>query len=126
MAAMSMIDSSLATPVRSKTRARTPARKRTKLPLVSPVVSCMFCAEPVVTTLFAQEPAGSSLMSASCPNCGLTLTVTPARLTAWTQPTASTGTTTPADALRARRVALATRAIQDSIRRAGDWPEACS
>jgi hypothetical protein len=124
MAAMSMIDSSLTTPVRSTTRAR--ARKRTKLPPVLPVVACMFCAEPVVTTLFAQAPVGSSLMSATCPNCGLTLTVTPARLTSWTQPPAPKGTVTPAAALRARRVALATRAIQDSIRRAGDWPEACS
>ena len=78
------------------------------------VVGCVFCREPIAISSFVAAPPDPRVLSTACTNCGLMVSATSAALAAWSRPNDSSDGDL-ADRLRARRVALGTRAILDRV-----------
>jgi hypothetical protein len=77
-------------------------------------VGCLFCREPIEISSFTAGQPDLRLLSAACSNCGLMVSATPSTLAGWSRPNdVSDGDR--ADRLRARRVAMGTRAILERV-----------
>jgi len=98
------------TATRRAPRAVTP---RAKAPVVDPTVTCVFCKEPIELSSFTL--VGRNTCTASCPNCGLQVSVGAPQWAMWCRTPATSGDGGLGERLRARRVAIATRRILDRV-----------
>jgi hypothetical protein len=91
-------------------------------PVAAPAVGCLFCREPIEIASFVAGPPDPRVLSAACPNCGLLVSATPTTLAVWSRPVVSSEDDIAAR-LRARRVAMGTRAILGSVGLSGRFED---
>ena len=103
----------LSVPPRPRRRGR--ATRTAAASGVDRFVDCVFCHEGIPTSSFATVPSDPRLMSASCPNCALQVSGTQAAWEMWNRTPSDLPERTRAEALRARRVATATRLLRESL-----------
>jgi hypothetical protein len=81
-------------------------------------VSCVFCHEPIELCSFTADHG--TAYSASCTNCGLLVSVSGPVWDVWARtPAATRDDRSLAERLRARRVAIAARAILERVAASG-------
>jgi hypothetical protein len=84
----------------------------------------MFCRERIEIESFVVGAPDPRLMSASCSNCGLMVSVTPSTLASWSTSDVSADRDSElARRMRARRVAQGTSAILRGVRTNGPRDE---
>jgi hypothetical protein len=104
---------------------RAPRRSR-KAPVAGLFVACMFCRERIEIASFVVGAPDPRLMSASCSNCGLMVSVTPSTLASWSTSDVVADRDRDSELarrMRARRVAQGTRAILRGVRTNGPRDE---
>lgn len=81
-----------------------------------PTVRCVFCREPIEIGSFVAGASDPAIRSTACSNCGLMVSATSTTLAAWSRRgVASDQDDDLAGRLRARRVAMGTRAILERV-----------
>lgn len=89
-------------------------RRRSQARGAGPAVGCLFCREPIAISSFVAGRQDPRVLSAACGNCGLLVSATSTALATWSRPNDMTERELAAR-MRARRVALGTRAILERV-----------